>query len=142
MTTAYYTFQTRKVKVSGGADLLTLVPVVKAKAPAVSADGKVLAPAAFGGKLPREAHASRGEVLDFDLCRKHMETKNAWNSLRQAAGEQEEDFLDTRWAPAEDVGEQEAFVPQSKARDILELSASAAVILPALRGAAVFLALV
>ena len=44
MTTAYYTFQTRKVKVSGGADLLSLVPVAHPEAPALTADGKVLSP--------------------------------------------------------------------------------------------------
>lgn len=61
MDTTYYRFETRKVKVSGGADLLTVVPA------------PVSAPA--------------GEVLDFDRCRRKLETKAAWQGLAQAAAE-------------------------------------------------------
>ncbi len=61
MDTTYYRFETRKVKVSGGADLLTIVPA------------PVAAPA--------------GEVLDFDRCRRRLETKSAWQGLAKAAAE-------------------------------------------------------
>ena len=104
MTTTYYTFHTRKVKVSGGADLLSLVPVAQAEATAVSADGKILAPKDFGGKLPsampetEDKSETKAEILDFALCRKHMETRNAWNTLTRAAQEEdEEELLDERW---------------------------------------------
>ena len=152
MTTTYYTLLTRKVKVSGGADLLKVVPVARPEGPAVSADGKILAPVAFGGTLPQTGTEGTGkaEILDFSLCRKHMETKNAWNALRQAAREeQEEAFRETRWVPAEpgaETGETPAELPAPTAKEramtLLELCASAAVLLTALSAAIAFLALV
>ena len=59
MDTIYYTLNTRRVKVSGGADLLTFVP----------------APA------PTPA----GEVLDFARCRERLETREAWKELSRTA---------------------------------------------------------
>lgn len=61
MDTTYYNFETRKIKVSGGPDLLTIVPAA------------VTAPA--------------GEVLDFDRCRRKLETKAAWKGLAKAVAE-------------------------------------------------------
>lgn len=149
MTTAYYTFNTRKVKVSGGADMLTLVPVAQAEPSAVSADGKVLAPRAFGGKLPTalpQAEAkseTKAEILDFDLCRKHMETKTAWNSLARAAQGEDEDDLDTRWEAVEQEEERsDRETAREKTLGYLELCATAAVIITALSAAIAFLSLV
>lgn len=149
MTTTYYTFHTRKVKVSGGADLLTLVPVAQKEPSAVSADGKVLAPQAFGGKLPCVEGESKpepkAEILDFALCRKHMETRSAWQSLARAAqGEDEEDDLDTRWEAVEQEEEDSdrETSDREKTMNYLELCASAAVIITALSAAIAFLSLV
>lgn len=64
MDTTYYTFQTRKIKVGNGADLVTFVP-------AAQPDPQTKAPA--------------GEVLDFDLCRRRLETRTAWKELAAAA---------------------------------------------------------
>lgn len=64
MDTTYYSFETRKIKVSGGADLLTIVSAA------------VAAPA-----------SPAGEVLDFDRCRRKLETKAAWKGLAQAVAE-------------------------------------------------------
>ena len=64
MDTIYYHLNARKVKVSGGADLVTFIPVS--------------APAPAEGK---------GEVLDFARCRQRLETKAAWKGLVEAAGE-------------------------------------------------------
>lgn len=94
MDTTYYSFETRKVKVSGGADLLTVVPAA------------VPAPA-----------SPAGEVLDFERCRRKLETKAAWKGLAQAvaqakapaaadSGDAEGEaaaFLDERYAPVERV---------------------------------------
>lgn len=148
MTTTYYTFHTRKVKVSGGADLLTLVPVAQPEATPLSADGKILAPKAFGGKLPgaqsEDPTGPKAEILDFDLCRKHVETKNAWQSLAHAAREDEEDDPDTRWEAVEWEEEVDSRKPssQEKTANWLELCASAAVIITALSAAIAFLSLV
>lgn len=148
MTTTYYTFHTRKVKVSGGADLLTLVPVAQKEPSAVSADGKVLAPRAFGGKLPCAEGESKpepkAEILDFALCRKHMETRSAWQSLTQVAQGEDEEFEDTRWEAVEREEEPEAREPslREKALSYLELCATAAVIITALSAAIAFLSLV
>lgn len=62
MDTTYYSFETRKIKVSGGADLLTVVPAAAPASPA-------------------------GEVLDFDRCRRKLETKAAWKGLARAVAE-------------------------------------------------------
>lgn len=154
MTTAYYTFQTRKVKVSGGPDLLSLVPVAHTEAQAAQDDGKVLTPKDFGGSIPQAGtqEAPKAEILDFSLCRKHMETRNAWKALARAAEEEEQpgepgdgdEFLDTRWAPVE--GAEESLEPQGapgkwQVSERLELIASGAVILTALSAAAAFLSL-
>lgn len=149
MTTAYYTFHTRKVKVSGGPDMLTLVPVAQAEPSTVSADGKVLAPGAFGGKLPsatpetEEKSETKAEILDFALCRKHVETRNAWNSLARAAREDEEDDPDTRWEAVEREEEPDDREPSQRERTMnyLELCATAAVIITALSAAIAFLSL-
>ena len=58
MDTIYYHLNARKVKVSGGADLVTFVPV--------------------SAPVPAEG---RGEVLDFARCRQRLETKSAWKEL-------------------------------------------------------------
>ena len=145
MTTMYYTLLTRKVKVSGGADLLKVVPVARPQETPVSADGKILAPKEFGGKLPQVEgeNGAKAEILDFALCRKHMETKDAWNALKDAA---EEDFSETCWIPAEPgvEGEETPAQPtaKEKAMTMLELCASAAVLLTALSAAIAFLSLV
>lgn len=152
MTTAYYTFQTRKVKVSGGPDLLSLVPVAHTEAQAAQDDGKALSPNGFGGPLSRAREeagtqdAPRAEILDFDFCRRHMETKSAWKALTQAATEEEqqseEGLWEERWE-AVDCPENEA--PQASRKwqvsERLELIASGAVILTALSAAAAFLSL-
>lgn len=143
MTTTYYTLLTRKVKVSGGADLLKVVPVAQPETTPVSADGKILAPREFGGTLPQAETGMepQAEILDFALCRKHMETKEAWDALREAARE-EEDFQESRWAPVEK--EEPPAVPtrREKAMTLLELCASGAVVLTALSAAIAFLSLV
>lgn len=59
MDTVYYSLKTRRVKVAGGEELVTFVPVAAAK------------PA--------------GEVLDFDRCRQKLERKNAWKELERTA---------------------------------------------------------
>ena len=64
METVYYHLNARRVKVSGGADLVSFVPVA--------------APAGGG---------ERGEVLDFARCRQRLETKAAWRELTLAAQE-------------------------------------------------------
>ena len=61
MDTIYYTLNTRRVKVSGGADLLTFVPA------------------------PAPAPAERGQVLDFARCRQRLETREAWKELSRTA---------------------------------------------------------
>lgn len=61
MDTVYYNLQAKKIKVSGGADMLAVVPA------------PVPAPA-----------SPAGEVLDFALCRRRLETKAAWKGLAQA----------------------------------------------------------
>lgn len=66
MDTTYYTFQTRKIKVGNGADLVTFVP-------SLQPDPQAKAP------------APAGEVLDFDLCRRRLETRTAWKELAAAA---------------------------------------------------------
>lgn len=143
MTTTYYTFQTRKVKVSGGPDLLSLVPVAHAEAQAVSDEGKMLSPKAFDGSIPQAGtqDAPKAEILDFSLCRKHMETRNAWKALAQAA-EEEEQPGEELW---EAIDRPENEEPQAsrkwQASERLELIASGAVILTALSAAAAFLSL-
>lgn len=115
MDTIYYTLNTRRVKVCGGPDLVRFVPVA--------------------GTQPVREGKGRGEILDLDLCRKRLETKNAWKELHRAvddvpelAGEEEEEAV---MAPSAGYRE--------KGASWLELGASAAVILAGLAAAAAFL---
>lgn len=62
MDTIYYNLNAKKVKVSGGADLVTFVPTA---IPSLS--------------------ENRGEVLDFARYRRKLETKNAWRDLNQVS---------------------------------------------------------
>lgn len=143
MTTAYYTFQTRKVKVSGGPDLLSLVPVAHTEAQAAQDDGKVLALKAFGGVISQAGtrEAPQAEILDFDFCRRHMETRNAWKALTQAA-EDEEQPGEERWEAVDRPENEAPRAPRKwQVSEGLELMASAAVIVTALSAAAAFLSL-
>ena len=63
MDTVYYNLKARRVKVSGGEELVTFIP----------------APA------PTPA----GEVLDFARCRQRLERKDAWRALERTALEPE-----------------------------------------------------
>ncbi len=119
MDTVYYRLNTRKVKVSGGADLVTFVPApVTEKA---------------------------GQVLDFDLCRRKLETKNAWKDLARTAqtvrpaASASEDFA------AVETDDVEVPAPRRRRRagasDVLEVLCSAAVLLVSLCAAGTFLAL-
>lgn len=110
MDTTYYNLKVRKVKVSGGADLLTLVPA------------------------PASASAPAGQVLDFDLCRRRLETRRAWKELTETAQ-----------APAQEAEPEPAqcLPPPARARHEraalwLEMGASAAVILVSLAAVAAF----
>lgn len=115
METVYYRLQAKRVKVSGGADLVTFLPAS--------------APAPEQGK---------GEVLDFARCRQRLETKAAWKELRQAALPPEE-------APAAEEISQASFPRPSRrerAAGWLEIAASAAVIAVSLAAVFAFLRLV
>jgi len=127
MDTIYYTLDTRRVKVSGGADLLTVV------------------------STPASAPAAAGQVLDFDRCRRKLETRAAWKDLAQAAEEAGRTAMAERWdAPAEDgAGTEDDRIAVSAPRTRMdratlwmELAASAAVILMSLCGGMAFLSLV
>lgn len=116
MTTTYYTFRTRRVKVSGGSDRITLVPVAQANT----------AP-------DREAPAAK--VVDFNLCRRHQETRRAWQALTEAAQSKR---------PAAEAPVSEAEQPAAEAKRLslperIELLASASVLVTALSAAAVLL---
>lgn len=115
MTTTYYTFRTRRVKVSGGADLMTLVPIAQSNP--------------ISDQAP-----PRAEILDFNFCRSHQETQQAWKALTDAA---RSDRLATE-APAEEA-EHPAAPTKLSLHDRIELLASAAVITTALSAAAVLL---
>ena len=113
MDTVYYTLNARTVKVSGGADLLTFTPAPTPAAPA-------------------------GEVLDFDRCRRRLETKAAWKNLTQAA--------DVEDVAPEEGEELLPAIPQPRSRreraaGWLELCATAAIILVSLAATAAFLSL-
>lgn len=100
MDTTYYRLNARRVKVSGGTDLVTFVP----------------APAA----------APAGEVLDFERCRRKLETKAALERLEA------------------DPAEEAPRAPERRPRrerwaGILELCASAAVIAVSLAAVWAFL---
>ena len=116
MDTIYYHLNARKVKVSGGADLVTFVPVA--------------APAPAEGK---------GEVLDFARCRQRLETREAWKSLARAAQETpqaEELLLEEAPAPQPPLSRREW------AAGWMELCASAAVIAVSIAAVFAFLRLV
>ena len=115
MDTLYYHVRAKRVKVSGGADLVRLEPV------------PVTAPA----PRPREER-----VLDFDRCRRALETKAAWRRLEQAAREETAPEKPVQEAPAEELpGTQ-------RASQWLELAASAAIIVMCAAAVAAFLGLV
>lgn len=109
MDTIYYTLNTRRVKVSGGADLLTFVPA------------------------PAPAPAERGQVLDFARCRQRLETKEAWKQLNQTA----QDAPEVRQACEEEA--LPALTRRERAANWLELSTSAAVIAVSLAAVTAFL---
>ncbi len=113
MDTIYYHLNAIKVKVSGGADLLTFVP---AAAPA-----------------PAEA---KGEVLDFARCRQKLETKAAWRDLSFAAAEA------AAPEELEDPEPVLPHARRERAANWLELCASVAVIAVSLAAVAAFLRLV
>lgn len=116
METVYYHLNARKVKVSGGADLVTFVPTA------------VPAPA-----------AGAGEVLDFARCRQRLETKEAWKNLAMAAQEE------PREAPAAgEENAPMAQAPLSRRERVenwLELCATGAIIAVSLAAVAAFLRL-
>ena len=121
METTYYNLNARKVKVSGGADMTTFVPVA------------VPAPA------PRQQ--STGEVLDFARCRQRLETKAAWRELAQTARE-----LPRESEPAQEPAEEVSpAAPVSSRRERvagwLELCASASIIAMCLAAVCAFLRL-
>ena len=109
MDTVYYTLSSRKIKVSGGPDLLT-----------VSLDAPVASPA--------------GEVLDFDRCRRKLETKAAWRTLAQTAAEVKE---------PQEGAEEAVAVPRPRVRRErgiwLELWATVAVVLASVAASVAFL---
>ena len=112
MDTIYYNLSAKRVKVSGGADLLTFV-TAPAQRPA----------------------ASGGQVLDFDRCRQRLETKTAWRELVQTA----ETVEDAAEEPAEELP---ACRRERKQAPVwLDVVASLAVIAMALAATAAFLSL-
>lgn len=114
MDTVYYHLNARRVKVSGGADLVTFVPAA--------------APAPAEGK---------GEVLDFARCRQRLETKEAWKNLTLAARE-----VPQAEEPAEAPASQPAPLSrQERWAGWMELCATASIIAVSLAAAAAFLRL-
>lgn len=111
MDTIYYTLNTRRVKVSGGADLLTFVPA------------------------PAPAPAERGQVLDFARCRQRLETREAWKELSRTAGAVS--FSDE--APEEVPAA--AAVRRERRESRLDLVVSVALLLTAAAAVAAFLQL-
>ena len=99
MDTIYYNVNARRVKVSGGPDLVRLEPV----------------PVAASADLPRQAR-----VLDFDRCRRELETRAAWQRLEQTARECEEH--------GEERGLYTPLPRTQRASQWLEIAASAAII--------------
>lgn len=102
MDTIYYNLNAKKVKVSGGADLVTFVPTA----------------------IPAPSE-NRGEVLDFARYRRKLETKNAWKDLNRVS----EDVMDVEEEEMEPVSAPVPRARRSHALDWLEVAASAAVIL-------------
>lgn len=116
MDTIYYNLQAKKIKVSGGADLVTFVPT------------PVPAPAQGGG-----------EVLDFSRCRRRLETKAAWRELSQTALQVPQ--AEEAQAPTEENLPQPAPSRRERASGWLELCASASVIAMCLAAVFAFLRL-
>ena len=114
METVYYHLNARKVKVSGGADLVSFVPVA--------------APA------PQEG---RGQVLDFAQCRQRLETKAAWRELTLAAQE-----IPQVPEPGEPAAAPTPVSRREQTSNWLELCASAAVIAVSVAAVIAFLGLV
>lgn len=112
MDTIYYNLSAKRVKVSGGADLLTFITT-----PAAAPD------------------APTGEVLDFARCRQRLETKNAWKDLVEAAEDAPEEPVEEPAAPAPRTERRQAPV-------WLDVAASLAVIATALAATLAFLGLV
>ena len=112
METVYYHLNVRRVKVSGGADLVSFVPVA--------------APAGGG---------ERGEVLDFARCRQRLETKAAWRELSRTA--EAVSFSDE--APEEVPAA--AAVRRERRESRLDLVVSVALLLTAAAAVAAFLQL-
>lgn len=120
MDTVYYTFNTRRVKVSGGPDLVRLIPT--------------------SSVARKTDHA--GEIVDLEQFRRRMDTKKAWKELSLTATrlsdlseEEEEEEAETEAAPA---------APRSGGNVPLwlELGSTAAVLLAGLAAAAAFLVLI
>lgn len=113
MDTIYYNLSAKRVKVSGGADLLTFVT----------------APAAA------PAPGAVGEVLDFARCRQRLETREAWKELSRTA--EAVSFSDE--APEEVPAA--AAVRRERRESRLDLVVSVALLLTAAAAAAAFLQL-
>lgn len=116
METVYYRLQAKRMKVSGGADLVTFLPTS--------------APVPGQGK---------GEVLDFARCRRRLETKAAWKELRQAALSSVEEVPEE--APEEAPASRSRSSRRERAAGWLEIAASAAVIAVSLAAVLAFLRL-
>ena len=108
MDTVYYTLTARRVRVSGGPDLLKFIPAA------------VETPA--------------GKVLDFQRCRRKLETKDAMQQLREGAKEDGNPEAEAPEVPASQPG-------WGKASGWLELGASLLVIAVSAAAVAAFLAL-
>lgn len=119
MDTIYYHLNAKKVKVSGGADLVTYIP-----------EG-LSAPA---GDSPR------GEVLDFAACRQRLETKSAWKDLTAIARDTALPETDPGDLPTPETAAPRA--RRSHGGDWLELCASAAILLVSLAAVWSFLRLI
>lgn len=113
MDTIYYHLNAKKVKVIGGADLVTLIPVAAPGSP-----------------------EGRGEILDFARCRQRLETKRAWKDLTRAA--QEVSYEKER---EEAAAPQIPMTRRERAAGWMELCASAAVIAVSVAAALAFLRL-
>lgn len=113
MDTLYYNVNAKRVKVSGGPDLVRLVPE------------PVAAPVA----LPREER-----VLDFDRCRRELETKAAWQRLERTAHETED-------SAGEEAAQYAPLPRREQASQWLEVAASAAIIVMCAAAVLAFLGL-
>lgn len=113
MDTVYYNLKARRIKVSGGEELVTFVPA--------------------------PAPQSAGEVLDFARCRRKLERKAAWQNLTQAGQEDEEEAV-TPAGVAAPQSVKEA--RRSRGMERLELAATLAVVLVSLAAALAFFSLV